>query len=239
MTQGIMFKPDMHKAIREGRKTVTRRLDHLKEINEHPDEWIYKGIIKGGHYFEIPETTTCHLLIKPRYHVGEVVYVKEAWATEKVFDNTPPCDISHDAYISFKMTPEYNKHINSLLGRWRSPLFMPAWAARYFIQILSNDPERLQEITEEDAVKEGLKADAIEIWWQGYRDWEGELLHQQATGENPPDWMIEPHKMKDMPHMRRSARDKFINLWDSINKNQMWDTNSWVWRYSFIKVDKP
>ena len=41
-------------------------------------------------------------------------------------------------------------------GKWRSPLFMPEWAARYFIKILDIQAGRLQEITENDAIKEGV-----------------------------------------------------------------------------------
>ncbi len=37
--KGILFKPEMIQAIIEGRKTVTRRLDGLKEINKGPDTW--------------------------------------------------------------------------------------------------------------------------------------------------------------------------------------------------------
>ncbi len=39
---------------------------------------------------------------------------------------------------------------------WRSPLFMPEWAARYFILIEDVRAERLQAITEEDVVAEGI-----------------------------------------------------------------------------------
>ncbi len=41
--EGIMFSPDMHLAIKEGRKSQTRRLSGLKEFNEHPDEWMIAG----------------------------------------------------------------------------------------------------------------------------------------------------------------------------------------------------
>jgi len=37
--KGILFKSEMSLAIREGRKTVTRRQDGLKEINLNPDDW--------------------------------------------------------------------------------------------------------------------------------------------------------------------------------------------------------
>ncbi len=154
--KGILFKPDMRQAIIEDRKTVTRRTSGLKEINQHPDEWVYKGMIKDAHYFEIPQTITCHLLIKHRYHVGEIVYIKEAcciWCFERdgVKDACYKTDEDGD------VLPAPMTHCSEP-QHWRSPLFMPAWAARYFIQILDVRPERLQEITEEDAIAEGIPA---------------------------------------------------------------------------------
>ena len=39
--KGIMFRPDMIKAISDGIKSVTRRLHSLKPINKEPDEWFF------------------------------------------------------------------------------------------------------------------------------------------------------------------------------------------------------
>jgi hypothetical protein len=146
--RGILFKPGMIKAIVEGRKTVTRRLQGFGEINEAPDDWRlipwkHRGIgdTITGYYFEVPETTTCHLLIKPRYHPGETVYIKEvgAWDTE------------HKHNFVF-----YRANAPNVNAKWQSPLFMPAWAARYFIKIKDVRPERLQSMTDQDAIAEGV-----------------------------------------------------------------------------------
>ena len=40
--KGILFQTDMIKAIVEGRKTHTRRVSGLKEINKEPDRWDYE-----------------------------------------------------------------------------------------------------------------------------------------------------------------------------------------------------
>lgn len=151
--KGILFKPEMIKAIAEDRKTVTRRLDHLKEINKESDawgpcgdngEWTFTVSGKYRQFIHTPIINSVNNLLapKPRYQVGDIVYIKEAYSTYgypevPFYKDEPDIDIKGIA--------------------WRSPLFMPAWAARYFIQITDVRPERLQEITDSDAFAEGTE----------------------------------------------------------------------------------
>jgi len=79
--KGILFKPDMIQAIRDGRKTVTRRLAGLKEINQEPDRWhlvdFYQatgGNNKWWAWFSKDDEGGKPYTIMPRYQVGETVY---------------------------------------------------------------------------------------------------------------------------------------------------------------------
>jgi len=192
--KGILFKPDMIRAIIEGRKTQTRRV-----IKPQP-----KYII-DQHYITLNGLTSLHIqadnLIsrKALYQSGETVYIKEAWRTEAVYDRTPPCDIGDSALIEYRLLP--NEILSQIMGRWRSPLHLPRWAARYFIKILDVRAERLQEITEEDAKAEGILP-------------EGTLL---------PDFI----------HSADNPVEQFAQLWDSVNKDYPWESNPWVFIYTF------
>ena len=147
--KGILFKPDMHKAIEEGRKTQTRRV--IKELEE-PDKWVFEP--QYGWFRQYKDDFSAFtLVIKPRYQVGEVLYIKEAWAVNPTYDDLKPSQIPHDAFVTY-LNDRYNA---MLIGKKRSPLFMPAWAARYFIQITDVSSERLQDITEKDAIAEGVE----------------------------------------------------------------------------------
>ena len=146
--KGILMKPDMIQAIAEGRKTVTRRLFSPQPVLSISDEQFKKNLAMSK---------SLHTGFGQRYRVGEIVYVKEAWEIEQV--NFPMVEISytsdtygtdnHDVYIGDKKLPKN-------LDRIQSPLFMPAWAARHFLKILSVRPERLQDITEDNILKEGI-----------------------------------------------------------------------------------
>ncbi|MCJ7459302.1 MAG: hypothetical protein MUP17_09945, partial [candidate division Zixibacteria bacterium] len=165
---GILFKPWKIKAIAESdREWQTRRLGGLKEINEHPDEWIFKGTIDGKYWFQHPQCERDDWLynryIKPRYQVGEVVYIKEAYC-HKVDPIT--AEVSYDEFWYRLDNPdvikvdgdggqEFNKD-GTEKSPWVSPLLMPQSAARYFTKITDVRAERVQDITEEDAKAEGI-----------------------------------------------------------------------------------
>lgn len=76
------------------------------------------------------------------YQVGETVYIKEAW-----------CESYYGEPICYKLD---GKESPGPKDFWRSPLFMPAWAARYFIQITDVRAQRVQEISYEDIIAEGV-----------------------------------------------------------------------------------
>lgn len=201
--KGILFRPDMIKAIVEGRKTQTRRLDGLKEINQEPDSWELSGFNKGGlpdfgvfHFWSINNKELPVVTAKPRYRVGEVVYIKEAWAVNPTYDDLKPSEIPSPAFVTYLN----DRHNVVLVGRNRSPLFMPEWAARHFIQITGVRSERLNQITEEDAIAEGI-------------------LPEESPFDAPPAM-------------------RYATLWDSLNPKVKWETNPFVWVYSFKKVER-
>lgn len=216
--KGILFKPWKHKAIRENpdREWQTRRLAGLKEINKEPNNWMCVGTdgLYWGFEMFAPDPEEYHRNIKPCYQVGETVYIREAWATENQYNDLKPREIPHTAKIFYLLDGNYDPF---KMGRIRSPLFMMGWMARDFIKITDVRPERLQEITEEDAIKEGIIFDKysphIYPWAL-----DGIEVNQLYKGKG---YYIEFHK-----------------LWDSINPKYPWASNPFIWRYEFKKEVK-
>ncbi len=208
--KGILFKTDMIQAIIDGRKTVTRRLGRLKEINKEPDKWrVISHIQADGTWLFFTsldrETASAEeeRFIKPRYRVGEIIYIKEAWATENKHNHLPPREIPRTARIFYLLNEPYDPFT---IGRKRSPMFMMEWMARLFTKINNVRPRRLQEITEEDALKEVI------------------LLKAAVCSDNQ---ISEP-----------TYRDSYIMLWDSINPKHPFSLNEWVFRIGFKLVKK-
>ncbi len=240
--KGILFKPDMIKAIREGRKTQTRRV--IKASNSTVCGYCYKssepiwaGLVWdnrvfvdcGPHilhpytsqYLHVPYTEPDNdddgrvFRVRSLLEVGDVVYIKEAWGLSinehghecLCYKSTNDDDMALDNPQMMRLwNHETKKWILKQTecpswypDKWFSPLSMPAWAARDFIQITDVRVQRVQEITPVDCLAEGIMPN-------------------------------------DMP--AKALIDDYACLWDSINKKYPWSSNPWVWVYTSKKVDK-
>ena len=197
--KGIILKPEMIQAIIEGRKTQTRRVikPQPKRINDDFDgTWEWK---EKGHYYD-DLTLASMLRENARYQVGEVVYIKEAFCPECYkIDGVEDACYKIDEYDP-ESIPTY---IDCLELKWKSPLFMPAWAARYFIVITDVEVQEVQEITEEEYIAEGID-------------------YLLGTPDTP----------------MYSHRNAFQELWNSINPKYPWESNPWVFAYSFERSER-
>jgi len=142
--KGINFKLESIQAILNGSKTQTRRL-----IKPQPIDKPIQDAYEWWHWVD----NKCITYDKHSpYRIGETVYIKEA------LYKSPSYDVTNGKHFA------YYKSDNLIVvgGRWEwthntlSPLFMPEWATRYFITITDVRAERLQEITDVDAVAEGI-----------------------------------------------------------------------------------
>lgn len=176
MSKGMLFKPDVWKGKQEALdkygEAVTRRCEKsLEEINKEPDLWIFSGVSDGIFHFDLKEANAKypHNLqrIKPRYHVGETVYVKEAWRVDKYYDGRPPREIPEGVVIECRIQPhaiitegDGHRALTFDPGRWRSPLFMPEWASRCKLTILEVGTELFKplRLSDEEYAKEGGNA---------------------------------------------------------------------------------
>lgn len=194
----------MHQAIREGHKSITRRLDGLKEINQNPNNWIVVpqeqtiGVSKDVFIFHDTKTKG-HIDIRPRYKIGDIVYIKEAWAVWSKLDNLKPSKINHKQDVWYALGADL-LHISLWVGKLRTPMFMPACFARDFIKILDVKPIRLLPITDEEAIKEGIT-------------------------------ILGRPELNDLS--RGKFTYAYINLWDEINPKYPHSLNPLVWGIEF------
>lgn len=205
----ILFNTDMVRAILDGRKTVTRRI--CKDGNDYvvPDMGFYdadKRTYAVHNYcdkrctYEYQISTaerTCPICL------GDILYVRETWS-----------ELSYG--YEYKADGEEIDHLGNLI-RWKPSIHMPKEAARIFLKVKDVRVERLQDITEEQAIKEGCQSGSYES--------KGVVWGQEDTEE----W---------------TATDEFISVWNStIKKSDIeqygWNANPWVWVIEFEQCEKP
>lgn len=236
----ILFNTEMVKAILEGRKTVTRRiadinteitcgdgtkdhefvLDNFNPVHK-PTGFVCRrcGFGVAPPHSRVPIGTS---LFRPRYWPGDILYVRETWQKHRIRKprKAVPADFQEIQY-SYRADGEI-ANSDGTPFKWRPSIHMPKEAARIFLRVKNVRVERLHDLTQEDALKEGctgVPCDCSNIDEHGCVDCFN-------TG-----W-IEPPSIE------------FIELWDStIKKADLptcgFDTNPWVWVIEFERCEKP
>lgn len=177
----------------------------------------------------------------PLYAVGDHLYVREAWHAARSLDNTPPRDIPRNASIEHAATARSYAEIG-LKGKLRRAMFMPRWASRITLVVTDVRVQRLQEISEEDAIAEGvIRQDPTpedEEWNQRWCEEEGIAADPLA-----PVWVAPGTRQgfgarPDDPKWGPTPEFAFRLLWDSLNaaRGYSWASNPWVAAYTFRPI---
>ncbi len=226
----INFGPEMILTIADNRKTQTRRpIKNISENTHHVERnedgsfgfmFSSYGVINGKAFIGDGWED-----IMPKYQPGDILWCREQWrigawdlrrdsiaVDYKVdyFSRLDWLEISDEVKLhqyvdqvkkradkkgvrrqpdgSLKWIPGYSPDY------WRPAKHMPPETARYFLEVTDVKAERLQDISLDDMIAEGVY-----------------------------------------------TKDSFINIWNTyyIYKDYGWDTNPWVWVYSFKKIKRP
>jgi len=153
----ILFSTEMVKAILDGRKTMTRRVKGLDLINQRSNRtWrIGKTTIAGRTWWEAAvDGSHSYRVDCPYGQIGDRLWVRESLKWEFP-DNAIYTTDNKKVLIGGSGINEWAK------WEWRKQrlpsIFMPRWASRINLEITNIRVERLQDITPEDAVKEGAE----------------------------------------------------------------------------------
>ena len=100
---------------------------------------------------------------------------------------------------------------------WKPSIYMPKVAARIWLMVEEIRVERLQEISEEDAIAEGVD------------------FAESSNGKTYKDYLLYPN---DVYEWYNSPKRSFESLWKSINGRESWNQNPWVWVIEFRVLSK-
>lgn len=200
----ILFNTEMVRAILEGRKGATRR--SVKGYIPDDAVWGYtaftpKGYIScrgtfadgyGEKFFKLP--------CEP----GNILYVRETWKK------------APNGYYYYE---DWQRNDIADITKWKPSIHMPKEAARIWLKVTNVRVERLQEITEDGCIAEGI-------------------YPSNCRGCNAT------FGCDVCPDEGYDEVDKFVEVWNStIKKSDLdrygWDASPWVWVIEFERCEKP
>jgi hypothetical protein len=137
------------------------------------------------------------------------LWVREAWRAAAVLDSSPPRDIPSDSRIWH----EADDSVSGLrglvrMGKLRPGMFMPRWASRITLEVTGVRVERLQDISEADALAEGIVPG-----YGGFGLADGSHFHAA------------------------DPRQSYLGLWEAINGPGSVEANPWVWAVAFKSAE--
>ena len=210
----ILFSGPMVRAIREGRKTQTRRVIkpqppeqplpncHPNHSAKHPSPYLDsycselktptnpRGMGDRWCWWQVDDRQCLPTFRCPYGQPGDRLWVRETFRSKQQCGETIDWTYRADCPA-----------LTEYLFPWKPSIFMPRQASRITLEIVGVRVERLQDISEEDAKAEGCE------WSQ---------------------WSF--------PNSTKPGKSAYRALWESINGPGSWDLNPWVWVVEFKEV---
>lgn len=181
----ILFNGAMVHALLAGKKTQTRRI-----VKIQPPAGVRVGYV--------PSET-----VSPYGRPGDRLWVRETFA--KIPGQTLPW-IETD----YKATYQHGDRLGDTLGikkRWTPSIHMPRAASRIDLKVTDVRVERLQDISEADALAEGIVP------------------------------RLDGFGLPDGSHFHATdPRQSYFSLWEAINGPGSVEANPWVWAVSFERI---
>lgn len=202
----ILFSAPMVRALLAGTKTQTRRI--AKPVR-HPD---WGNLYSPGAL--VREHEPMHVIYRacPYGQPGDRLWVRETFRRD--LDRMNRCKVveyrADDAVLLASPGPGGAFDFPDL--GWRPSIHMPRWASRITLEITGVRVERLQDISDADAVAEG------------------------CTKNHNGYYLGGPHAVSGRKQMA-TAQSAYRDLWESINGAGSWDANPWVWAVDFKRIE--
>ncbi len=201
----VLFNAEMVNAILSGRKTQTRRIISEKTLQ------LFDVAASAGECHPLNgddpvdgRSQSYYCEFSPLGDVGDQLWVREAFAAGLCTKSTIAYRASHK--------PEDLEEGWFEKIKWTPSIHMPRWASRINLLITGVRVERLNDISEQDAISEGLEC---------YVDDGVPYYGPFNNGDCRPDVV-------------------FRGLWDSIygkKEGENWQANPWVWVINFERME--
>lgn len=210
----ILMSAPMVRALLAGTKTQTRR---VLRVPAHPAvrDWVLDSEFRATARAHSEEVATQYVTTFPHGRVrcpygqpGDRLWVREnGW-------QRPECSERDmrdgaDTWPAYEYDADGIDHAHvELLKEWgwkrRPSIHMPRWASRITLALTDVRVQRVQEISEDDALAEG------------------------ADGPHPASWHPDASEIGPSSYV-----SGYRDIWNSINGPGSWEANPWAWALTF------
>lgn len=203
----ILFNTARVQDILDYRKKATRRIikfpvnRYTHEIPKAAQVWVYENTLycENVHFHEEPFYS---FDIKPPYRTGDILYVREAWHKD---------ERRYMYRADYNDNEKFYRNGKEVRIKWCPSIHMPKAAARIWLKVTDVRVERLQDMTLDDFLNEGV------------------ILRPEAFNYPKTDYHQALEIFKDI-------WDSTIPK--AKLPEYGWDANPWVWVVEFYQCEK-
>lgn len=158
--------------------------------------------------------------ITPGYGVGDHLYVREAWRVGKYYEAAAGSE-----FKTRKVWYEADGDAPKWTGRYRHARFMPRWASRINLEVTGVRVERLQDISDADAIAEGVSG----------------ARHMLGDDDLTVHSIVDAYSLVNFDRPLNAMSypvARYVLLWDSINNKvpNNWNANPFVRVTTFKRI---
>lgn len=192
-------------AVLDGRKTMTRRIANLTQ---------QEADMLMGKLPDCPKSLICAIWHnKSRFKVGEVVAIAQSY---KDSGYSPDSLDRHPKDLSIRGLMKDS-------AGWDNKMFVKSYACKHHIKITNVKIERLQDISDEDCLKEGI------------------VKQEVISDESPFLYAYDAFLNGDNKYFAsrwfKNPKEAFAVLIDKVSGKGTWESNPFVFAYEFVLVD--
>lgn len=231
----IPMKAPEIRALLDGRKTQKRVVLRLQP----PEDYRGRVLSQASNRVLLVDDAGMHCDVDLPYAPGDLLWVRETWRLNRSTseaDDLPEGDIllrvmfADGAMIEAPAAQFYGLYDGR--AGWRPSIHMPRWASRITLRVTGVRVERLNDISEADAIAEGATSRPA---CHGFRSTDdGWSMDWSAVGQQSRFGTGGVLTERDVS--LGGARWAFASYWNDINGPDAWDANPWVVAVSFTPI---
>lgn len=220
----ILYQTEMIQANLNDLKTQTRRTKGLNKINEVANDMTFHEMydLKGKGLLAIfSYDGELHSVLSPYGKPGDLLWAKETWfLTQPTHPEEYRFGYKAGGIMPYSEWPASEKFDFSSPDEIKPSIHMPKEASRIWSMVEDIRVERLQDISKEDAIAEGIGR------WVETR-MKSQPTHYRVYTDEDPEALYTSDPI-----------DSYRTLWISINGQASRDANPWVWRIQYRILSK-